>query len=240
MAVVVVGLSVRSRLRRLPRQVAARLPALGDLAATPTTPRRRPSAPASRRADFARDVAGRLEAHRAASGRRGLLVFAIDTELLGHWWWEGPIWLEEARRRAAGGRSEDAAARRRARRARAGVGGRSPRRPGARARTGAPGTRRRSPTSPGGCGAPSSSCSARPSAGPAPRAGARARRARAARAAVERLGVPRLRKEDGRLPLPACAGPLPVAVRGHRMRASTDPALRSLAPDLTPAPLLEP
>ena len=26
-------------------------------------------------------------------GRRGLLVFAIDTELLGHWWSEGPIWL---------------------------------------------------------------------------------------------------------------------------------------------------
>ena len=25
--------------------------------------------------------------------RRGLLVFAIDTELLGHWWSEGPIWL---------------------------------------------------------------------------------------------------------------------------------------------------
>ncbi len=41
-------------------------------------------------------AAARLEAHRAASGRRGLLVFAIDTELLGHWWWEGPVWLESA------------------------------------------------------------------------------------------------------------------------------------------------
>ncbi len=28
-------------------------------------------------------------------GRRGLLVFAIDTELIGHWWSEGPIWLAE-------------------------------------------------------------------------------------------------------------------------------------------------
>ncbi len=28
-------------------------------------------------------------------GRRGLLVFAIDTELLGHWWSEGAIWLRE-------------------------------------------------------------------------------------------------------------------------------------------------
>ncbi len=27
--------------------------------------------------------------------RRGLLVFAIDTELLGHWWSEGATWLEE-------------------------------------------------------------------------------------------------------------------------------------------------
>jgi 1,4-alpha-glucan branching enzyme len=27
--------------------------------------------------------------------RRGLLVFAIDTELLGHWWSEGAIWLRE-------------------------------------------------------------------------------------------------------------------------------------------------
>jgi 1,4-alpha-glucan branching enzyme len=24
-----------------------------------------------------------------------VLVFAIDTELLGHWWWEGPAWLDE-------------------------------------------------------------------------------------------------------------------------------------------------
>jgi 1,4-alpha-glucan branching enzyme len=30
-----------------------------------------------------------------APGRRGLLVFAIDTELLGHWWSEGVIWLRE-------------------------------------------------------------------------------------------------------------------------------------------------
>ena len=31
----------------------------------------------------------------AEQGRRGLLVFAIDTELLGHWWSEGAVWLEE-------------------------------------------------------------------------------------------------------------------------------------------------
>jgi 1,4-alpha-glucan branching enzyme len=45
---------------------------------------------------FARDAAARLRRHRSESGRRGLLTFAIDTELLGHWWWEGPAWLEAA------------------------------------------------------------------------------------------------------------------------------------------------
>lgn len=45
---------------------------------------------------FARDVATRLAAHRDDTGRRGLLTFAVDTELLGHWWWEGPVWLAEA------------------------------------------------------------------------------------------------------------------------------------------------
>ncbi len=47
---------------------------------------------------FARDIAARLRAHRESAGTEGLITFAIDTELLGHWWWEGPIWLEEALR----------------------------------------------------------------------------------------------------------------------------------------------
>jgi len=45
---------------------------------------------------FAAAVAGRLARHRRRGEGRGLLTFAIDTELLGHWWWEGTIWLEEA------------------------------------------------------------------------------------------------------------------------------------------------
>src|SRR5690606_34858178 len=49
-------------------------------------------------AQFARDVAERLSRFTAASGHRGLIVFAVDTELLGHWWSEGPIWLEQALR----------------------------------------------------------------------------------------------------------------------------------------------
>jgi len=51
--------------------------------------------------DFVARVAGRLDHYRARSGRPGLLVCALDTELLGHWWHEGPAWLaavvEEAR-----------------------------------------------------------------------------------------------------------------------------------------------
>jgi 1,4-alpha-glucan branching enzyme len=43
---------------------------------------------------FARAVSDRLADHRDATGDHGLLTFSVDTELLGHWWWEGPIWLE--------------------------------------------------------------------------------------------------------------------------------------------------
>ncbi len=44
--------------------------------------------------EFAAAAAARLERYRSESDRAGLMVFAIDTELLGHWWWEGPAWLE--------------------------------------------------------------------------------------------------------------------------------------------------
>ena len=43
--------------------------------------------------EFLAAVAARLRDFAAERARRGLLVFAIDTELLGHWWSEGPIWL---------------------------------------------------------------------------------------------------------------------------------------------------
>jgi len=39
-------------------------------------------------------VAERLDRYRSERGRHGLLTFAVDTELLGHWWSEGPAWLE--------------------------------------------------------------------------------------------------------------------------------------------------
>jgi 1,4-alpha-glucan branching enzyme len=44
--------------------------------------------------EFLARIAERLRAYSAGRGRRGLVTFAIDTELIGHWWSEGPIWLE--------------------------------------------------------------------------------------------------------------------------------------------------
>ncbi len=46
-------------------------------------------------AEFCTAAAARLGRFRDAGGSRGLLVFAVDTELIGHWWSEGPIWLAE-------------------------------------------------------------------------------------------------------------------------------------------------
>jgi 1,4-alpha-glucan branching enzyme len=43
--------------------------------------------------EFLGAIAARLRGFSAAEGRRGLLCFAVDTELLGHWWSEGPVWL---------------------------------------------------------------------------------------------------------------------------------------------------
>ncbi len=58
-----------------------------------------PGAAADRAAEhahaFLEAVRGRLERFRAERGRPGLCAFAIDTELLGHWWAEGPLWLAE-------------------------------------------------------------------------------------------------------------------------------------------------
>ena len=51
--------------------------------------------------EFLDALSGRLSEYTAASGRRGLVVFAIDTELLGHHWSEGPHWLEAVIAQAA-------------------------------------------------------------------------------------------------------------------------------------------
>jgi 1,4-alpha-glucan branching enzyme len=47
----------------------------------------------SHAADFVARTIARLDAARERTGRRGLCVCALDTELLGHWWFEGVGWL---------------------------------------------------------------------------------------------------------------------------------------------------
>jgi 1,4-alpha-glucan branching enzyme len=49
---------------------------------------------------FTEHVATRLAGFRHRRGKPGLLTFAIDTELLGHWWTEGPEWLRAVLRLA--------------------------------------------------------------------------------------------------------------------------------------------
>jgi 1,4-alpha-glucan branching enzyme len=43
--------------------------------------------------DFVSQAIARLDEHADRRGRPGLLTCALDTELLGHWWYEGPAWL---------------------------------------------------------------------------------------------------------------------------------------------------
>ena len=45
-------------------------------------------------ADFVELVRGRLISESQRIGRPAHVVAAFDTELFGHWWYEGPIWLE--------------------------------------------------------------------------------------------------------------------------------------------------
>jgi 1,4-alpha-glucan branching enzyme len=56
-----------------------------------------PAAASERAREHAREfvvrVLERLDRYRAERARAGLLVFALDTELLGHWWYEGPQFL---------------------------------------------------------------------------------------------------------------------------------------------------
>jgi 1,4-alpha-glucan branching enzyme len=44
--------------------------------------------------DFVETVVTRLRSLKRQHGREALVVAAYDTELFGHWWHEGPAWLE--------------------------------------------------------------------------------------------------------------------------------------------------
>jgi 1,4-alpha-glucan branching enzyme len=60
----------------------------------PYEPERAAAAVARDAADFVSVVRERLLALRDQHGRPALTVAAFDTELFGHWWHEGPAWLE--------------------------------------------------------------------------------------------------------------------------------------------------
>lgn len=49
-------------------------------------------------ADFVDTVVRRVRSESARIGRDALVVAGFDTELFGHWWYEGPIWLERVLR----------------------------------------------------------------------------------------------------------------------------------------------
>jgi 1,4-alpha-glucan branching enzyme len=57
-----------------------------------------PEAAQARAREHARDFVARVmrrgDAYRAARARPALIVCALDTELLGHWWYEGLTWLD--------------------------------------------------------------------------------------------------------------------------------------------------
>jgi 1,4-alpha-glucan branching enzyme len=63
-----------------------------------------PQAAANRAAEHGREfaawVGAKLERFRSKRGRPGLVTFAVDTELLGHWWSEGAMWLAAVLRQA--------------------------------------------------------------------------------------------------------------------------------------------
>jgi 1,4-alpha-glucan branching enzyme len=48
--------------------------------------------------DFVRTLKGALANYKGAADREGTLVAMYDTELFGHWWWEGPEFLYEVAR----------------------------------------------------------------------------------------------------------------------------------------------
>jgi 1,4-alpha-glucan branching enzyme len=51
--------------------------------------------------NFVAHVAARLDGYREERGHGGIVCVALDTEVLGHWWYEGQAWLEEVMTQAS-------------------------------------------------------------------------------------------------------------------------------------------
>jgi 1,4-alpha-glucan branching enzyme len=67
-------------------------------AKAPYDPERADAAVDHHVADFVDTVRQRLTAESARIGRPAHVIAAFDTELFGHWWYEGPLWLERVLR----------------------------------------------------------------------------------------------------------------------------------------------
>ncbi|MDG4664717.1 glycoside hydrolase family 57 protein [Mycobacterium sp. 236(2023)] len=79
-----------------PARVTGRNVASEDKA--PYDPERADAAVDIHVADFVETVRQRLVNESARIGRPAHVVAAFDTELFGHWWYEGPVWLERVLR----------------------------------------------------------------------------------------------------------------------------------------------
>ncbi|TRW81455.1 glycoside hydrolase family 57 protein [Mycolicibacterium sp. 018/SC-01/001] len=64
----------------------------------PYDPERAAAAVTGHVADFVQTVRERLVGESARIGRPAHVIAAFDTELFGHWWYEGPQWLEQVLR----------------------------------------------------------------------------------------------------------------------------------------------
>ena len=220
--------------------IAARESASGRSAGGPTIR----EAAAGCAEQHARRVRGRgrargLRPFASERGRPGLVTFAIDTELLGHWWSEGPAWLEAVLRRGARARGAAASPCRRrwsaTRRGASPAGidlgrgqgpshlglarGRRPRLGGAAARA-----------------APAAGARRRPRRPPPP--SGRARELLAVQASdwafLDR------RRQAGDYPYQRSTAHARALLEAMHAAEPPDPRLRNLAPDLSLAPLLEP
>lgn len=67
-------------------------------AKAPYDPERADAAVDAHVADFVDTVRQRLTSESARIGRPAHVIAAFDTELFGHWWYEGPVWLERVLR----------------------------------------------------------------------------------------------------------------------------------------------
>ncbi|WP_099022575.1 1,4-alpha-glucan branching protein domain-containing protein [Mycolicibacterium palauense] len=79
-----------------PARVTGRMVASADKA--PYDPGRAERAVDAHVEDFVRIVVDRLTDESERIGRPAHVIAAFDTELFGHWWYEGPVWLERVLR----------------------------------------------------------------------------------------------------------------------------------------------